>query len=520
MNDDFLFSDDEPDIAEEEVSEPYNILIVDDDEEIHTITKMALGEFKLDGRPLKFHSVYSGKDAIAFLQDNNNIAMMLLDVVMETDHAGLDVAQWVRETRKNRLIRIVLRTGQPGQAPEEDVIARYDIDDYKEKTELTYRKLVTLMYSCLRAYRDLNAIERNKRGLEKVINASAEVFSARSMQALCQGILEQLVALITLSDDAMYCRIDALTASSDTDDPFEIIGGTGEYEKAVGQPVHGEIDWSIVRPMQQSPHNVDFRIVDSNYYGLYKTSSSRQYLLFIRGVRDLSELDQNLLGLFVNNSSIAIDNLQATENEREAQRELLYSVGEAIEKHSIDEISHHVKRSAEMAGQLAIFSGATQEQAEALKQAASVYDIGKVSVQMELAQRADVLSIHEYEEIMQKVIQGHDYLRQTDSAVAKVAALIAQDIHERWNGSGFPSQKSAKAIDLNARILSITSHFDALRTQRNYRDAKESEDAADYLLQHSGKFFDPELVGLMLDNLDAMEKIRQRFLDKKQDTHL
>ncbi|MFP3354892.1 response regulator, partial [Pseudoalteromonas sp. SIMBA_153] len=85
------------------------------------------------------------------------------------------------------------------------------------------------------------------------------------------------------------------------------------------------------------------------------------------------------LGLFVNNSSIAIDNLQATENEREAQRELLYSVGEAIEKHSIDEISHHVKRSAEMASQLAIFSGATQEQAEALKQAASVYDIGKVS---------------------------------------------------------------------------------------------------------------------------------------------
>ena len=151
MNDDFLFSEDEPDVAVEEACEPYHVLIVDDDEEIHTITKMALGEFKLDGRPLEFHSVYSGKDAIAFLQENTDIAMMLLDVVMETDHAGLDVAQWVRETRKNRLIRIVLRTGQPGQAPEEDVIARYDIDDYKEKTELTYRKLVTLMYSCLRA---------------------------------------------------------------------------------------------------------------------------------------------------------------------------------------------------------------------------------------------------------------------------------------------------------------------------------------------------------------------------------
>ncbi len=313
----------------------------------------------------------------------------------------------------------------------------------------------------------------------------------------------------------MYCRIDALTASSDTNEPFEIIGGTGDFEEAVGNPVNSEIDWDIVRPMQQSSKNVDFRIVDGNYYGLYKTSSSRQYLLFIRGVRDLSELDQNLLGLFVNNSSIAIDNLQATESEREAQRELLYSVGEAIEKRSIDEVSHHVKRSAEMAGQLAIATGCDHEQAQALKQAASVYDIGKVSVQLELAQRADALSIHDYEEIMQKVIQGHDYLQQTDTAVAKIAAGIAQDIHERWDGSGFPAQKSGDAINLNARILSITSHYDALRTQRSYRDAQNAEEAADYLLKHSGQFFDPELVGLMLDNLDAMEKIRKRYQDNQ-----
>lgn len=515
MNDDFLFAEEDDAPTDEPVQAPYHVLIVDDDEEIHTITKMALSEFKLDGRPVTFHSVYSGEDAIAFLKQNDSIAMMLLDVVMETDHAGLEVAHWVRETLKNRLIRIVLRTGQPGQAPEEDVIARYDIDDYKEKTELTYRKLVTLMYSCLRAYRELHAIEQNKRGLEKVINASAQVFSARSIQALCQGILEQLVALITLSDDALYCRIGALTANSDTDGSFEVIGGTGEYESVIGEPVKGDIDWDIVTPMQNSSHNVDFRIVDGSYYGLYKTSSDHQYLLFIKGVRELSELDQNLLSLFVNNSSIALDNLQATENEREAQRELLYTVGEAIDKHSIDEVSHHVKRAAEMAGQLAIFAGATYDQAQTLKQAASVYDIGKIAVQRELAQRADALSVHDYEDIMRKVIQGHEYLSQTKSTTAKVAALIAQDIHERWDGSGFPDGKSGKSIDFNARVLTITSHFDALRTQRHYRDARDSADAADYLLQHSGAFFDPELVGLMLDNLDAIEKLRRRYLDSE-----
>jgi len=520
MNDDFLFSEDEPEVEVTEDEEPFQILIVDDDEEIHTITKMALSDFKLDGRRLQFNSVYSGSEAKAFLRDRDDIAMTLLDVVMETDHAGLEVARWIRQDLKNKLIRIVLRTGQPGQAPEEDVIARYDIDDYKEKTELTYRKLVTLMYSCLRAFRDLNAIERNKRGLEKVINASAEVFSAQSMHGLCQGILEQLVALITHSDDAMYCRAESsktegLTAATESGSLFEIIGGTGDYERAIGQPVEEDIDWHLVQQLQDSSNHVEFRIHHNNYYGLYKTKGKRQYLLFIKGVRELSELDQNLLGLFVNNSSIAIDNLHSRDIERAQQRELLYSVGEAIDKHSVEHISHHVKRSAEMAGQLAILTGATIDDAEKLKLASSVYDIGKVSVQMELAQRADALTIHDYEEIMQKVIKGHDYLSQTDTEIAHIAAQVAQDIHERWDGTGFPSQKRGQDININARILAITSQYDAIRTDRSYREAQCMESAADYLLQHSGKFFDPELVGLMLDNLDAIEKIRQRYPDKR-----
>lgn len=520
MNDDFLFSEDEPEIDTTEQAEPYQILIVDDDEEIHTITKMALSDFKLDGRRLEFNSAYSGSEAKKVLRSREDIAMTLLDVVMETDHAGLEVARWIRHDLGNKLIRIVLRTGQPGQAPEEDVIARYDIDDYKEKTELTYRKLVTLMYSCLRAYRDLNAIERNKRGLEKVINASAEVFSAQSMHGLCQGILEQLVALITHSDDAMYCRTapsstNALTATKESGSRFEIIGGTGDYESAIGQPVEHDIDWALVEQLQRSNKHVEFRIHHNNYYGLYKTKSERQYLLFIKGVRELSALDQNLLGLFVNNSSIAIDNLHSRDIERAQQRELLYSVGEAIDKHSVEHISHHVKRSAEMAGQLAIFTGASVDDAEKLKLAASVYDIGKVSVQMELAQRADALTIHDYEDIMQKVIKGHEYLSQTDTEIARLAARIAQDIHERWDGTGFPSRKAGQAINGNARILAITSQYDAIRTERHYRSAQSMEAAADYLVQHSGKFFDPELVGLMLDNLDAIEKIRQRYPDQR-----
>ncbi|RUO63242.1 Response regulator receiver domain-containing protein [Pseudidiomarina planktonica] len=308
MSDEFLFAEDEPEQNPEVELEPYHILIVDDDQEIHTITRMALGDFKLDGHPLDFTSAYSGAEAREMLKYRHDFALVLLDVVMETDHAGLDTAQWIREEQKNHLIRIVLRTGQPGQAPEEEIIAKYDIDDYKEKTELTYRKLVTLIYSCLRAYRDLCSIERNKLGLEKVIEASAEVFSARSLNQLCQGILEQIVALLTRSDDAAYCRVNGLTATSSDHEPFEIISGTGDYAAAIGHTINKDVDQSVVNRMQALPSS-SAELVGGHYYGLYTTNSGNQYLLFIRNIKELSELDTKLLRLFMNNTAIAIENL-------------------------------------------------------------------------------------------------------------------------------------------------------------------------------------------------------------------
>src|SRR5690554_879271 len=221
----FLFADDNS--AEQTTSAaPFQVLIVDDDEEIHVITKMALSDFELDGRSLEFTSVYSAAEAREILSQRDDFAMMLLDVVMEDDHAGLELAKWTREELKNKMVRIVLRTGQPGQAPEEQVIAKYEIDDYKEKTELTYRKLMTLMYSSLRAFRDLQAIEHYKIGLERIIDASAEIFNARSMSQLSQGILEQLVALLTRSNTAAYCRLDGFTASCDALHPMHIVAAT------------------------------------------------------------------------------------------------------------------------------------------------------------------------------------------------------------------------------------------------------------------------------------------------------
>lgn len=115
-------------------SAPWKILVVDDEPDVHTVTKLALSRFKLDGRALSFINAYSAEQAKEFLLNEQDLAIAFIDVVMETDHAGLELVKWIREEHKNKTIRLILRTGQPGQAPEEDVIVNYDINDYKAKS--------------------------------------------------------------------------------------------------------------------------------------------------------------------------------------------------------------------------------------------------------------------------------------------------------------------------------------------------------------------------------------------------
>ncbi|MBW2220525.1 MAG: hypothetical protein JRF40_13720, partial [Deltaproteobacteria bacterium] len=130
----------------------WKIIIADDQEEIHTVTKLVLDDFSFEGRKLKFLNAYSGKETKQLVSDNNDIAFILLDVVMETDDAGLEVVRYIREELKNNIVQIVLNTGQPGQVPEHEVITKYAINDYKSKTEFNAKKLITSITSALRAY--------------------------------------------------------------------------------------------------------------------------------------------------------------------------------------------------------------------------------------------------------------------------------------------------------------------------------------------------------------------------------
>ncbi|WP_420263829.1 PAS domain S-box protein [Candidatus Magnetominusculus dajiuhuensis] len=155
----------------------WKIMIVDDEQEIHDMTRLALKHFVYDGKSLEFISAYSGTEANRLIEEHPDTAVILLDVVMEEDNSGLLVTKHIREELKNNLVRIILRTGQPGQAPKHDVIVQYDINDYREKTELTSEKFDITMLLALRTYRAIINLENGKRGLERIIAANTKTNS-------------------------------------------------------------------------------------------------------------------------------------------------------------------------------------------------------------------------------------------------------------------------------------------------------------------------------------------------------
>lgn len=142
-----------------ELQEPWLVLIADDEGTVHLVTEMVLKDFRFDDKPIKLISAFSGEQAIEKLKEEPKIAVVLLDVVMENITAGLDVVNEVRDTLNNNEVRIVLRTGQAGVATVSDIIKQYDINDYKNKENLTHEKLQDTVTLALRSYRDIQMIK-------------------------------------------------------------------------------------------------------------------------------------------------------------------------------------------------------------------------------------------------------------------------------------------------------------------------------------------------------------------------
>ncbi len=210
-----LFVDDEPEDRPDGMSPDdvgaalaWKVLIVDDDPEVHLITRTVLDKVRFKDRGLDLLSAHSALEARSVLRSHTDIAAILLDVVMESEDAGLRLVRFIREDLNNRAVRIILRTGQPGQAPEREVIVNYDINDYKAKTELTAQKLFTTIVAALRAYMDIVNLETSREQLQ-----------------FANAILEQRVADRTAALERSNAELEgfAYGISHDLQEPLRMI---------------------------------------------------------------------------------------------------------------------------------------------------------------------------------------------------------------------------------------------------------------------------------------------------------
>ncbi|TWB25821.1 response regulator receiver domain-containing protein [Nitrospirillum bahiense] len=261
-DDDFLFQDEEEDEADE-VSElvpgmpPWQVLIVDDDPEVHAMTRLVMRKFAFQGRGLAFISAYSAAEALEVMKGEHDIAMILLDVVMESDDAGLKLVPRIRDELGNRAVRIILRTGQPGQAPEDAVIAGYDVNDYKAKTELTARKLVTATITALRAYHHIRTLERSCLGMERVAGLGLCQMALSGPSSAAGAALDQMAEVLEQPADGLFCVIygaDRLSA--------RILAGRGRYQDAAGHPLATVADTGALATALRSPGDLRHEFTD------------------------------------------------------------------------------------------------------------------------------------------------------------------------------------------------------------------------------------------------------------------
>lgn len=183
----------------------WKILVVDDDDDVHAVTRMALEGFMFNGKPITILEARSNREARQTMTAHPDVALLLVDVVMENDTAGLDLVDYIRNELDNHSVRIVLRTGQPGMAPEKEVVAGYEIDDYKSKTELTSEKLMTAMMVGLRNYEAMNKNDKYRHHLEaEVARRTASLQQAMEEIKMLRGIIPICSYCKKIRDDEGY----------------------------------------------------------------------------------------------------------------------------------------------------------------------------------------------------------------------------------------------------------------------------------------------------------------------------
>lgn len=303
-----FLEDDEPAHAAP-AERPWKVLIVDDDAEVHQATLFALRGVTISDRKLELLNAYSSAEARGVLEANPDVAVILLDVVMESHDAGLTLVQVIREELGRRDTRIILRTGQPGYAPELSVIRDYDINDYRTKSELTHTRLITTLTAAIRSYEQICALDENRRGLELLIETGNQLFVPRDVPAFAEVALTHLSGFFGGSLNAVFCGPATGGGEVQDHEDQRILSSCGRYRDLAGMPLadidNEKLRTSLRRCLAERRH-----VFDAGAACLYLGRvHGKEALIHVDLPRPASELTRRMIEVLCLNLGVGFENV-------------------------------------------------------------------------------------------------------------------------------------------------------------------------------------------------------------------
>jgi response regulator RpfG family c-di-GMP phosphodiesterase len=505
--DDFLFAD-EIDVAAKAKKDPWKVIIADDELDVHVATKLVLKDFSFRDRGIEFIDAYTGQEACDALRQHPDAAVMFLDVVMETDDAGLRAVRRIREELGNKMVRIILRTGQPGHAPEDEVILNYDINDYKAKSEMTAKKLFTSVVSALRSFQDLQTIDASRRGLVKVLDAASSM-DFRSRSLFVSGLLMQLGSLLDIGEDDLV-----LIRRGDAGNDFVIMAAAGNYDPFVGELVKDVFDEETTALIAQVLASGTTH-VDSNR-SIYEVPLPNlcDVAVYVGGSRTISETELALIDVFCLKIVLAYDNYEFVEQSRcdqSAELSLLAKLSGHANYLPVAYVTNRGRLSRDIATRMK--EAAAQEPIEnrfpeIIERAAMLADLGNYIISASILETAGPLSAENMALVRKHPETGASLLKEVlgevkGGRVAKLAEQIALSHHECFDGSGYPHQLAGAKIPLAGRIVAVADCYMALTSDRPWRKAFPHAEAVAIINQQAGSKYDPLVVKAFVTISDA-----------------
>ncbi|MDN5303929.1 MAG: hypothetical protein PWP46_808 [Fusobacteriaceae bacterium] len=475
----------------------WKVIIADDEPDIHTVTKLVLKDFEYENKEIELINCYNDNETKEALINHSDAAIILLDVVMDRNDSGLEIVKFIRNELKNKSIRIILRTGQPGLAPERSIVLNYDINDYKEKTELTAQKLITSIISSLRAYKEIKNIERNKIGLEKIISIAPKLFKLEhNLENFSKLIINEFKEIFSINRGFVICSknksFNIIHSLSINDNEIKEI-----YEKIF-----------LNNNLECIKTHRDSYINDNIFIGCLKYFNNKKLYVYFENKDMLSEVDKNLIKIFWKNIGTAIENIILNEEILSTQRDVILTLGEAIENRT-EKTNYHVKRVSEYAYLFAKKYGLDEHKAKILKYSAPLHDIGKIGIKEEILNKPSRLNFDEFEMVKEHTKIGYNILKISKRNLLQASAIIAHEHHEKWDGSGYPRGLKGEEIHIFSRIIALCDVFDSMLHSKVYRKEYSLEKTLEYIKSEKGKHFDPKLVDILLENIEEFIKINQ-----------